>query len=1146
MVKICVLGPLTVEVDGERAELGGPLPRGVFALLLAARGDVVPADRLIEHLWRGCPPPSAPASLQAYIARLRRALEPTRPPRTEARLLVSAPPGYALRISDPEHTVDAWQFERQAQTARALLPTRPQETVRLLEAALRLWAGPAYAEFADETWAADESARLGELRHAARETLAAARLRCAEPGAAVAEAETLTREQPLREEGWRLLALALWGSGRQGDALAALRRARARLGEELGIDPGPRLVELEEAVLHQRHEVLHLATRPPSPEPSLPSTGLPSTALPSTALPSTVPPPPSSPPSLSPLSPAPAPLTAGPLLGRDAELTEVSDAAARARGGEAQLVLLSGEAGIGKSSILEQVERQLPQQGWLVATGHCPETEGAPPGWAWLDLVHTLAAAAPPGPYATDLAPLLEPGAGSATAPDGSPAQRFRLHRALLAWLETVAAHRPLALLLDDLHRADQETVELFVLCAERLRRAPVLLVAAYRPDEGDLTGPLSRLARRSPSRLALRGLLPPQAQQLLESACPVPVSDRAAAALVERTGGNPFYLRESSRLLAAEGEQAALAEVPQGVLDVVRRRIARLEPADTTVLRLMAVSGRQTRVDVLVAAADTDEGGVLDALDAGVAAGLLSEPSPGLVRFCHALVRDALEADLTRLRRARMHSRLGRSLVALGSDDVAATAHHFLRACAVAPADAVPAVSYARRAADQAVNRYAPRTGELLLEEALDCLERHRTAFTETDTIDLEVALLARLVHCRIRLGAITGAQQARTRAVELAREHGRDDLMIAAYSAWTEPTSWLTRNYGTTDTVAVADLVRLLERTTLEPRTRCLLLDQLAATRNDADHDSRQTARQALALARDLSEPRLLAQTLATLVRLTDFELDADVRLELTGELAVLARAYDLPEHLWIAEYGAASIATVRNGVAAVHRHLDRADEIARTYGLGGAGAVGMLRHVMLAMAQGRYAAAEQAMAEAVAALRDQGALAPEALGDFTVLCIRLQQGRVAEALPLALALSEQYRPLHSAITALALLAAGEPDRARQVFARRAPIRRDYCFSLFATLDAMAAVALGDREAAAGIYQELLPLRDVVAGAVSLSIALRPVALSLGELALLLDRPQEAEGHFTRAEQVAHHWNAPHWSDAARTALASLSAVG
>ncbi|MGK5559248.1 AfsR/SARP family transcriptional regulator, partial [Actinomadura kijaniata] len=166
--------------------------------------------------------------------------------------LVSASPGYALRL--PPEAVDAWRFEDLLDQARKATDPRTART-RLAEA-LALWRGPAFAEAADEPWAAAETARLNELRLVARELHVAAGLRAGDPAPTVPEAERLTRDEPLREEGWRLHALALWSSGRQADALATLRRARATFAGELGLDPGPDLVALEEAILAQRIDVL--------------------------------------------------------------------------------------------------------------------------------------------------------------------------------------------------------------------------------------------------------------------------------------------------------------------------------------------------------------------------------------------------------------------------------------------------------------------------------------------------------------------------------------------------------------------------------------------------------------------------------------------------------------------------------------------------------------------------------------------------------------------------------------------------------------------------------------------------------------------------------------------------------------------------
>ncbi|WP_345525618.1 ATP-binding protein [Streptomyces echinatus] len=232
---------------------------------------------------------------------------------------------------------------------------------------------------------------------------------------------------------------------------------------------------------------------------------------------------------------------AGRLLGRDEELAAIADAAERARGGRAQVVLVSGEAGIGKSSLLQAALRQLPPQGWLVGSGQCPETDGAPPGRAWFDLLPGLAEGAPPGAYADELAPLLAPGTSSGSEqPDGSPARRFRLHRALLGWLRDAAARQPLAIVLDDLHRGDQESIELFLLCAEQLRDAPLVLVGSSRTGEGDLTGALARLAACSPVRIKLSGLSDTQAKELLRRST-ADISEQAAAALAERAGGKPL-----------------------------------------------------------------------------------------------------------------------------------------------------------------------------------------------------------------------------------------------------------------------------------------------------------------------------------------------------------------------------------------------------------------------------------------------------------------------------------------------------------------------------------------------------------------------------------------------------------------------------
>ena len=247
-----VLGPVTAwDGAGDVIALRGPRHRAVLARLLVARRRVVPVGRLVEDLWEGReePPADAVGAVRTFVAALRRALEPERPPRAPARLLVTEGPGYALRAT-PD-AVDAWRFER-AVTAAGALPE--ERALARLEEALGWWRGPAYADFGAEAWARAERSRLAELRLHAVERRAETQLALGRAAEAVPDLDAHAAEHPWRENAWRLLALALYRTSRQGDALAVLRRARTLLVEQLGTDPGPALRRLEADVLaHAPH-----------------------------------------------------------------------------------------------------------------------------------------------------------------------------------------------------------------------------------------------------------------------------------------------------------------------------------------------------------------------------------------------------------------------------------------------------------------------------------------------------------------------------------------------------------------------------------------------------------------------------------------------------------------------------------------------------------------------------------------------------------------------------------------------------------------------------------------------------------------------------------------------------------------------------
>ena len=181
--------------------------------------------------------------------------------------------------------------------------------------------------------------------------------------------------------------------------------------------------------------------------------------------------------------------------------------------------------------------------------------------------------------------------------------------------------------------------------------------------------------------------------------------------------------------------------------------------------------------------AADTDEDGVITGLEAGVIAGLLTEPGPGRVRFVHALVRDTVYADLTQLRLTRMHARVGAAIRRLRPGDVPALAHHYLRAASADSAEA--AVGYAIKAAERADRRYAYDAAVSLLEQALGAFAR--TPGSESERAEQQADLLGRLLRAQIRAGRTAAARATRQRAADAAASAGRDDLVTAAFAAWT-----------------------------------------------------------------------------------------------------------------------------------------------------------------------------------------------------------------------------------------------------------------------------------------------------------------------------------------------------------------------
>jgi DNA-binding SARP family transcriptional activator len=245
VIEFRVLGPLQVVKDGRVLPLGGLKQRGLLALLLLDRNRVVPRDRLIDALWGERPPASAANSVQVYVSKLRRQLD-----EGASGSLATEPPGYVLRV--PAGALDTEEFEHLSSAGKAALAAgRFADAEKTFASALEIWRGPALADLADELYAQPEIARLETLRQEALESRFAAMLSIGRQAEAVAELQALVGLYPLDERLRAQLMRALYRSGRQADALETYRSFRRLLSEELGLDPGQELRDLEQAILRQ-------------------------------------------------------------------------------------------------------------------------------------------------------------------------------------------------------------------------------------------------------------------------------------------------------------------------------------------------------------------------------------------------------------------------------------------------------------------------------------------------------------------------------------------------------------------------------------------------------------------------------------------------------------------------------------------------------------------------------------------------------------------------------------------------------------------------------------------------------------------------------------------------------------------------------
>ncbi len=793
-----LLGNLEVVIDGAPVDVGGTQPRTVLAMLLVAGGRVVPAESIIDALWGHEPPGSAAGTLQSYVSRLRRALVPGAARGEAARVLVWDPPGYKLALE--ADALDAHRFESLADRGRSLLLAGDLDGARrLLDDALGLWRGPALLEFSHLDFAWGFAARLEERKLVVTEDRIEADLRLGRHTAVVGELGELVAANPLREQFRHHLALALYRSGRQAEALRILDDARRTLRDQLGIDPGRPLVDLESAILAQDPalSVDPEPARPPAVVDARPDAGAPS-ALAAAADAAGEPPSPAG------------------LVGRDVELRQAISALDEARTGT-RVVLVEGEPGIGKTRLVEELATQAAARGTAVHWGRAYEGGATPALWPWLPPLRALvgrvngtAAVAP------ELVALVD-ASGEADGAPHTDRTRFRLFDAVAGLIAGTAATQPLMLVLDDLQWADLPSLELLTFLAGQLADEPVLLACTVRELEvgrnDAVVEALAALSRaHATRRISLRGISHLATAQLVETAAGQAVEPAVTAAIQHRAEGNPFFATELARLVVAERDRAdALGavspggDVPSGVRDVVRRRIALLPDGTVRLLQVAAVVGRDVDLDLLVNAVGEDLDAVLDGIDPAVVHRLLA-PVPdrqSTFRFAHALVREVLADDVSALRRARIHLRVADAIEATAGDhdDAAEILAEHLWSAAPIGVGQRAAVAL-ERAAEVAVRRYAFESAEGMLERAV---QLRRTAGGSSQDIEAELLAASRLLSIQRSLrgyASVADSPHLR-RATDLARRVGRVDIL--ARLLWTEWAAYDTRcDFDRSDAIA------------------------------------------------------------------------------------------------------------------------------------------------------------------------------------------------------------------------------------------------------------------------------------------------------------------------------------------------------
>jgi class 3 adenylate cyclase len=850
------------------------------------------------------------------------------------------------------------------------------------------------------------------------------------------------------------------------------------------------------------------------------------------------------------------------LAGRSDELASLIDAWKESAEGRRKVVLISGEPGIGKTRLATETALVARHQGALVIGGRCDE-ELALPYQPFAEALRFQSElddmpTAWFGPFASELARLVPdlgervPGLKSLVH-DDPESERARLFEAVTMWLRTTAASVPVMLVLDDLHWADKPTLLLLRHLVHETPQDSLFIVGTYRSTDLDRSHPLATTLaelRRdgTVTRLAVDGLTADGVAELLERSAGHDLDDAGvelANAVFAETGGNPFFVGEIVRHLVESGalvlrdgrwtSDLTLAQVglPEGVREVIGRRISRLDEGTQKLLSVAAVIGAEFALPVLATVAGVDEDDALDRLDGAQSTGLVNEVSLDRYRFGHALVRATLLEELTTTRRVRTHRKIADVIEARHADDldpvVTELAYHYGEAAAAEPGKAVEyatrsgAQAFAASAADDAVRWYGL---------ALEHLEEDR------DEVALRVDLLTRLGQAEFVAGTGDGAARLRDGA-RLAKDAGLDFAMATALLVHTR-TSF--NEEQESDPEKIELLEHAMDRLVDQPALRARVMGTLAVELVFVGETERRAdlLEQARALAVETGDDHAFVDVVVS--HFTAFPRSswsaADATRDFEDMNNAVAIAEKLGDTMWIAvtHVNSAFFALMVNDGDGFRHHVARLKELGDATPNSAPRRMQLLVEQMLMTVEGRLVEAQSLSIELFRVWSAAGM--PEAVTyqGTTGVATRREQGRLAQIIDgwSAFLAANPGSASADATVAFALAETGDIDAAATRLEAAShdgfrDISADAGWPLAVGMWNEVAAMAADRASAGALHDVTEPWDGVQLATGGITTG--PAARHLARLETVLDRPGDADRHFAEAIEQSRSLGSPVW---------------